>query len=188
MPCWWCSRWGAAGVFPNLLPDRLDFTPWRNFGTDRDGLFRAAMNSAGISVTVSSLSTCGVAFQPFVTTPWPAILVFCCVIFALRALTCHRRSRRTGSFHPLGIGEHLSRSDHSPIHFCLRLRYCFFLRDVGSGRWSAEQLVAMLGRPDLARLPPRMLPRLSGLIAVCWLQTALFSWLDYGLVSVIGGG
>ena len=33
-----------------------------------------------------------------------------------------------------------------------------------------------------------MIPQCSGLIAVCFLQTCLYSWLDYGLVSVIGGG
>jgi putative spermidine/putrescine transport system permease protein len=52
----------------------------------------------------------------------------------------------------------------------------------------AEWLVATLGGGRWATWRHAIIPKAAGLIAVCWMQCALFSWLDYGLVSVIGGG
>lgn len=52
----------------------------------------------------------------------------------------------------------------------------------------AEQLVSTLGGNRLAVWRHAILPQASRLILVCLTQTALFSWTDFGLVSVLGGG
>jgi ABC-type spermidine/putrescine transport system permease subunit II len=51
-----------------------------------------------------------------------------------------------------------------------------------------EQLVYDLGGNSWAVWRHAVLPPASGLIRICFLQTALYSWLDYGLVSIVGGG
>jgi ABC-type spermidine/putrescine transport system permease subunit II len=51
-----------------------------------------------------------------------------------------------------------------------------------------EHLVQTLGGSSWSTWRHAIWPRLWKLTAVCWLQTLLFSWLDYSLVSTIGGG
>jgi ABC-type spermidine/putrescine transport system permease subunit II len=51
-----------------------------------------------------------------------------------------------------------------------------------------EQVVQTLGGSRWQMWRHAVWPRLWKLTLVCWLQTLLFSWLDYSLVSTIGGG
>lgn len=181
----------SAGIgwgFPQLVPTRIDGAPWRWFLTDRDGLLRAMGVSALIAITVAAIGTVGglligravrrsrsqlpqlLVYLPFVISPVVAgiclydLLVRCNLAGTVWGVIL------TQSVFALSIAGVVLSEPWSPRSDRLEL----LVRNFGGGRWQVFRHAIW--------------PRMSGLLAVCFVQTALFSWLDYGLASVIGGG
>lgn len=179
---------GSGWAFPTLLPNRLDFAAWRHFASDRDEIATAVRTSAGMSLLVATVSTFGgmligrairrsrsavwrfLVYLPFAVSP--VVVAVCLYDMLVR----------------LGLAGSITGVVLLQTMFALAFAAVFF-----SELWSPraerlELLVRGLGGNNWAVWRHAILPRASGLILVCLMQTALYSWLDYGLVSVVGGG
>jgi putative spermidine/putrescine transport system permease protein len=179
---------GSGWSFPHLLPDRLDLAPWRHVLSDRDGMLAAIATSAGMSLAVGALSTAAglliarsiarlpspvwrfLIYLPFVTSP---VVVGVCLYDLLVRL------RLSGSMAGVVLTQLIFATAFASIFF--------------SELWSdraerLEGLVQNLGGGRWAVWRHAVYPQMAGLIVICFLQAALYSWLDYGLVSVVGGG
>ncbi len=179
---------GSGWTFPRLLPDRLDFAPWQHFFSDRDGMLQAVVTSTGISLTVATLATASglligravrrsrslwwrlAIYLPFVISP---------VIAGISLYDLLVRLQLTGTLLGVVLAQAIFAAAFSAVYF--------------SELWSPradrlETLVRSLGGSRWSVWRHAIFPSSSGLIGVCFLQTALYSWLDYGLVSIVGGG
>jgi len=179
---------GSGWTFPTLVPDRLDFAPWRHFLSDRDDMLAAVATSAGMSLVVATLATLGGLFVGrFVrrsrSVIWRFAVYLPFVISPVVAGVClydlFVRLRLVGTVPGVIVVQTVFATAFASVFF--------------SELWSPrvdrlEQLVSNLGGNRWTVWRHAVIPQLSGLIVICFLQTALFSWLDYGLVSVIGGG
>lgn len=179
---------GSGWTFPNIVPDRLNFDPWKAFTSDRDGLLKAMLTSTGLSLTVGSIGTLMglligrairryesgtlrfLVYLPFVVSP---VIAGVCLYDLLIRL------RIAGTF--------------TGVIFCQSVFATSFAAVYFSELWTRkvdrlESLVRSLGGTTWSVWRHVVIPECSGLISVCFLQTCLYSWLDYGLVSIIGGG
>lgn len=179
---------GSGWAFPRLLPDRMDLAAWRHFLSDRDQMFVAMATSAAMSLTVGTLSVAGglligravrrtrskfahfLIYLPFVISP---VVVGICLYDLLI------RIQVLGNVAGVILMQTV---------FALSFSSVFFYELWSPRAERLERLVSNLGgsRWDVWR--HAIIPQISGLIFVCFLQTALYSWLDYGIVSIIGGG
>jgi len=178
------SGWG----YPRLLPDELTGAPWRDFFANRRGIIAACGNTLLMSVCVSLPSTAigffvgrrlqasesiwwrYAIYLPFVLSPM--IVGVCLYDLAVQV-------RLVSTFVGVVFAQFL---------FALSFAVIFF-SEVWSERFDRmQQLVATLGGGPWRQFRDGVLPQTWGLFVVCILQTALYSWLDYGLVSVLGGG
>ena len=179
---------GQGWAFPTLTPERVDLSPWLRFLSDRDRLGGALVTSLGMSLVVGAMGTFGglwvgravrhsagqlprfAVYLPFVLSP---------VIVGTSLYDLMVR---------LGLASTLLGTVLVQLVFATSLTGVYF-----SEFWSPridrlEQLVKSLAGGRWAVMRHALWPSLSRVIAVCFVQAALFSWLDYGLVSVIGGG
>lgn len=179
---------GQGWAFPALKPERVDLSPWLRFLADRDRLGEALATSLGMSLVVGAVGTfCGLwvgravrhsagqlprfaVYLPFVLSP---------VIVGISLYDLMVR---------LGLASTFLGTVLVQLVFATSLTGVYF-----SELWSPqvdrlEHLVKSLGGGRWAVMRHALWPSLSRVIAVCFVQAALFSWLDYGLVSVIGGG
>jgi putative spermidine/putrescine transport system permease protein len=179
---------GSGWTFPHLLPDRLDFAPWKRLLADRDGMLRAVARSTLMSLAVASLSTTGglliarsvrtkrsgvclfLMYVPFVVSP---LIIGVCLYDLLIRL------RLAGTVLGVILAQAMIAMSFAAVFF--------------SETWSEktdrlEMLVRQLGGrfPDVWR--HAVLIPMFPLIMICFLQTAIYSWVDYGLVFILGGG
>jgi putative spermidine/putrescine transport system permease protein len=181
---------GSGWSFPGLLPDRIDFGPWRELGV-LSGLSGAALCGILLSVAAGMLSAVyglilsriigrlqgirqrlGRAAVLFPFAVSPAVAAVC--LFDLMA-----RLGLAGTF----IGVLLCQSVFGSAAAAVIL-----LEGWGETERRREELVRMLGGSTLDVWRHAIWPHIRGLLGICFLQTALFSWLDYGIVLHIGGG
>lgn len=179
---------GSGWTYPSLLPDRIDGSPWRRLMTARSDLLEAIGNSAVMSLLVGSLATLlglfisrflwrvnrpfwrYVAYLPFVLSP---------VVVGVTLDDLLIRVHLAGTAVGVMAAQLIFATSFSSIFW--------------SGCWSArserlEQLVRSLGGSEWSVWRHAIFPRVRGLGAVCFLQAALFSWMDFGLASLVGGG
>ncbi|MGJ3243595.1 MAG: ABC transporter permease [Opitutales bacterium] len=180
---------GSGWTFPNLLPDRLDLGPWRHLLEDRRTFAGALATTAGLALPVGLMGTAaGLASARMLRrSPGPGPLRFAVylpfalspVIVAVCLYDLFARLGLAGSYPGVLLTQ---------ILFAAAFATIFFSEFWDARTDGAEQLVEGLGGGRLAVWRHAVLPRAWGLILLCFLQTALFSWLDYGLVLFIGGG
>lgn len=179
---------GSGWTFPNVWPERMNLAPWKNFLADRDGVLKAMLVSTGLSLIVGCVATfCGLligrmiqrtqsttfrflVYLPFVLAP---VITGVCLYDLLVRLEL------AGTFTGVILSQLVFAISFASVCFSelwspRAARMELLVRNLGGNNWSVWWHVVM--------------PQCSGLIAVCFLQTCLYSWLDYGLVSVIGGG
>jgi putative spermidine/putrescine transport system permease protein len=179
---------GSGWSYPRLLPDRIDAMPWWILFQGRAGILRSAATSLWISLLVASVSTAlglwtgiglrrsrsglwlYVAYLPFVLSP--VTVGWCLLDMAIR----------------LDLASTYAGVVLAQCIFAYGLATIFFCETWDHSLEKRVQLVAGLGGKTLDIWRHAVLPKLWPLIVVAWLQCVLFSWLDYGLVSVIGGG
>lgn len=182
----WLSL-GSGWSYPNLGPDRIDFRPWKAFVSHGSGLLQGALTAGMLSLCVATLSTtigilAGrhvralrgigmlIAYLPFACSP--VIVGICLLDLFIRIGLASTligvfliQSVFASAFAVILFGELWSPEIE-------RLEY--LVQTLGGSRWMSWRHAVW--------------PRLWKLTAVCWLQTLLFSWLDYSFVSTIGGG
>ncbi|MFM7056307.1 MAG: ABC transporter permease [Planctomycetota bacterium] len=181
---------GTGWSFPGLLPDRLDGGPWRQL-SGNSGLLRAALTGAALSLSAGILATLfgllisrtlrrynglsqrllrAILMLPFAVSP---VVAGVC-LFDLAA-----RIRLAGSFAGV-LGGHV---------FFGTATAAVVLSAAWSDRASRQELlVRSLGGNTLAVWRHVVWPETRSMLLVCLLQTALLSWMDYGIVLQIGGG
>ncbi|MFO0820913.1 MAG: hypothetical protein U1A77_23405 [Pirellulales bacterium] len=187
---------GSGWSYPHLLPDRLDARPWRSLGSERDQLARAMAVSATLAVTVGLTATsigflAGRAISrttqrhatPLALSFWRFITylpyVASPIIVGVTLYDLWVRCGLAGTFLGVALAQSLFASAFAAVFF--------------STAWSAREerlahLVRELGGGPADVWRHATWPRLKGLATVCFLQTSLFSWTDYGFAALIGGG
>ena len=179
---------GTGWSFPMLKPERVDLSPWTRFLADRDRMGEAFATSLLMSVIVGTVGTvCGLCVGRVVrhsVKSWPRFVVYLPfvlspVIVGISLYDLIVRLNLSSSFLGTVLVQLVFATSMTGVYF--------------SEFWSPradrlEQLVKCLGGGRWAVLRHAIWPSLSPVIIVCFVQAALFSWLDYGLVSVIGGG
>lgn len=177
---------GSGWEWPRLVPSRMDGLAWQRALSGSNG--RAALQGAGLSLTVALCSTVsgllisrclseagslrvrGLLYLPLLTSP--AIAAGC--LFDLMA-----RIQLAGSWLGVFLVQCVYGTSFAAVLFA-------GVREPASRR--REQLVRSLGGGDVAVWRHVVLPDVRGLLPLCLFQTALLSWLDYGLTTVVGGG
>jgi putative spermidine/putrescine transport system permease protein len=179
---------GSGWTFPRLLPDRIDFAPWRYLVLDRDGMLRSIATSVVMSLFVATVATAGglviaravrstrsttlrfLMYVPFVVSP---VIIGICLYDLLVRL------HLAGSLAGVVFAQSIVAQSFAAVFF--------------SELWShrtdrLKLLVRQFGGSPRDVWRHAVWPQMSGLIVICFVQTALYSWVDFGLVSVLGGG
>lgn len=181
----WLSA-GSGWEWPRLVPLRLDGVAWQRAFSGSNG--RAALQGAGLSAAVAVCSTvCGLCvsrcwsetgggrlrgllYLPLLTSP--AIAAGC--LFDLVS-----RLSLAGTWWGVFLVQCVYGTSFAAVLFA-------GVREPGS--WRREQLVRAFGGGELAVWRHVVLPDVLSFLPLCLFQTALISWLDYGLTTVVGGG
>lgn len=179
---------GSGWTFPRLLPDRMDGRPWRSLVAQTDGLFRALLTSLAVSVTVACLSTAlgllvGRAVRRSRADAWRCLMylpfVASPVVVGVALYDLLVRLHGAGTAGGVVFVQSVFATSFAAIYFCESWtsrgeRFEHLVRTLGGGEWAVWRHAIW--------------PSARGLVVACLLQTAIYSWVDYGIVSVIGGG
>lgn len=181
---------GSGWSFPALLPDRLDAAPWRDL-LALSGLWQAAVCGLQLSFLCGLLSAASGLLLSRTIRRLPlwlrrsgrAAILFPFVISPAVAAVClFDLAARTGA-----VGT------FTGVLLCQLVFGTAAAAVILQEGWSdaaerQEQLVRMLGGGTGDVWTHVVWPHSRGLLGICFLQTALFSWLDYGIVLHLGGG
>ena len=179
---------GTGWNWPRLLPDHPGFTNWRTLLSQDTGLLSAMGTSAALACLTSFTATAiglimsraaalstGITMRVILFLPW----IISPVVAAVSLYQLLAGLSLAGSLAGVVAAQLVFAAPFAAI----------ILRDV----WNHQthqmiRLVKDLGGSAPAVWMHVIWPRVRRLLPLCLLQTALFSWLDYGIVSVIGGG
>mgnify|MGYP006277682813 CR=1 FL=1 len=179
---------GSGWTYPGLVPDRIDFAPWQRLASDREGLIRSIALSLSISGLVGATATAVglfagralrrttsrfarlILYLPFAASP---------VVVGVTLYDLMVRVQLAGTALGVIALQGIFASAMATIYF--------------SSSWSSrtdrlEQMVRTLGGGRWSVWRHAIWPRSKGLVQVCFVQTALYSWIDYGFAATIGGG
>ncbi|MEN9556710.1 MAG: hypothetical protein RLZZ232_2996 [Planctomycetota bacterium] len=179
---------GVGWQYPSMFPETLNLLPWRMLLTQRQLLLSSLMTSLLLSLTVAVLATlAGLLISRIlrqVRSAIPAFLVFLpWVMSPVVAAVC-----LYDLFIRLGLAGTLTGVLLAQTLFATSFAAIFFM-DLWTHRTDREEsLIRTLGGGTWQVWQHVVLPNCRPLLPVCLVQTGLFSWLDYGLVSMIGGG
>lgn len=175
--------------FPDVLPQQFTMEYWGRLFSSQSGLGNSFLLSIGIAIPVALVSTLAgyftskqiayhakgnqlilLAYLPFSMAP--VIYAACVHYFFIHA-------DLDGNVLGVMLGQFI-------------ITYPFAVL-VLIGHWnqnmkSLEELVQTLGGNKLQTFTKVMLPMSKGILLVCFFQTFLISWFEYGLTSVIGVG
>lgn len=175
-------------IFPTIVPETLTFNRWTLL-ISGGNLFNSLLLSLAIALTVATLATFGgfysskqlayhsrrklwmqLSYFPFVLSP---------VIYAAVLYFYFIRLDLAGNILGVILGQLLIAYPYSVILF--------------SGFWSnrireIERLTQTLGGNRWQTYRHVLLPMAGGLLLVCFFQTFLISWFEYGLTTIIGVG
>lgn len=176
-------------IFPQVLPETLTIDRWIMLLTGGNDLFGSLVLSLVTALSVAILSTftgfytskhlayhpkrslwMRLSYFPFVLSPviYAAVLYYYFIEFGL-----------SGNVFGVILAQLLIAYPYSVILF--------------SGFWSQrmqniEQLVQTLGGNRWQTYRHVLFPMAQGLLLVCFFQTFLISWFEYGLTTIIGVG
>ena len=179
------SHW----IFPHVVPQSLTLNRWYSLLTGTNGLFGSLILSLIIALSVATVSTflgfytskhiayhrsrtlwLRLSYFPFVLSPviYSAVLYYYFIRLGL-----------SGNIVGVILGQLLIAYPYAVILF--------------SGFWNErlrniEQLVQTLGGNRWQTYKRVLLPMAQGLLLVCFFQTFLISWFEYGLTIIIGVG
>lgn len=176
-------------LFPSVFPASFTAERWNSLLAGSSGLFQSLILSLTIALSVAFISTLSgfysskhlayhpkrglwmrLSYFPFVLSP---------VIYAAVLYYFFIRTGLSGNFVGVILAQLLLAYPYSVILF--------------SGFWSEntrqiEKLVQTLGGNRWQTYRRVFLPMARGLILVCFFQTFLISWFEYGMTTIIGLG
>ncbi|MEM7373874.1 MAG: ABC transporter permease [Bacteroidota bacterium] len=180
---------GKDWRFPDVLPGEWTLDHWSELFQLQGDLTQSLLLSLGISLLVATLSTVigfitskyiayhpkkktllALAYFPYVLAPiiYAAVLYFYFIVLGL-----------SGNFFGVVIGQMIIAYPFAVIIFV--------------GYWNKrmqamEQLVYTLGGTPWQAYQKVLFPVSKGILMVCFFQTFLISWFEYGLTMLIGVG
>lgn len=175
--------------FPDVLPSYFGLRNWRLVLGSENGLLGSLMLSTVISLSVATVSTLSgfilsrtVSYHPkkntlTLLTYFPYILAP--VVFG----ACL-------SYFFLKIGLFGSATGVIVAQFMIAFPYAliFFSSFWGNRTKNFENLVSTLGGSQWQAFSRVLFPMAGGMLLICFFQTFLISWFEYGLTSIIGVG
>lgn len=175
--------------FPDLLPAELSLATWRRAFGPGGGLLGSVLVSFAIAALVAVLATGAglfasrvfahhrrrgwwvvAAHAPFVLSP---VILGTCLLFLFIKLDL------VGSVPGVVAAQFL---------FCYGYAIILLIGFWNPRLAALDDLARTLGASRGQRLRRVFLPLAKPLLVVCWYQTFLISWFDYGLAAVIGAG
>lgn len=176
-------------IFPQILPADFTIERWVSLWSGSNNLFNSLILSLVTALSVATISTFAgfytskhlayhprrslwmrLSYFPFVLSPviYAAVLYFYFIKFGL-----------SGSILGVILAQLLIAYPYGVILF--------------SGFWGkqtlrVEKLVQTLGGNRWQTYSHVLLPMAKGLLLVCFFQTFLISWFEYGLTTIIGVG
>lgn len=179
----------AAWRFPDLLPPEWQWSRWGDLISGRDGLTDSLGISLLISLTVACLATpvaflaskavahsryrngwLFLAYLPFAASP---------VILGTTLMYFYLRMGLDGTF----VGVVMAQS-----MFALGFGMVFFMPFWNREKVAYEALVLTLGGSRWQAFRYAILPLSKGMLWICFFQTFLISWFQYGITLLIGAG
>ncbi len=179
----------AEWRFPDLLPGYFGLANWRAIWASEVGLLSSFSISILISLSVATISTLSgflisrsVAYHPrkrlltlityFPYLLAPVVLAVCLSFFFLK----------------LGLMGNVTGVIVAQLMIAFPYSLIFF-----SSFWSErtkrfEELVLTLGGTSIQAYVKVLLPLAKGMLLICFFQTFLISWFEYGLTLIIGVG
>lgn len=174
--------------FPDLLPSSLRSDRWSHLLTGQGGLVRSLALSVLISAVVAAVSTpCGfVTARHVAYHRWRRLLLLAYVPFTLSPVilgTCLLylwiRAGLAGSVAGVILAQTI---------FAYGFAIVFFVDLWTPEKKALEDLVATLGGGTLDLYRRVLLPLSRDLLRLCFVQTFLLSWFQYGLTLLVGSG
>ena len=179
------QEWG----FPDILPEALSLDLWIRMMTGNSALGNSFLLSFFISSIVATLSTFSgyatgkytayhpqkdvllfLAYVPFVMSP--VILGTCLMYIYIKA-------ELTGSVLGVILAQTMFAYGFSIVFFS-----AFWNKEIKA----LEDLVYTLGGTPMQAYRRVLLPISKGMLLICFFQTFLISWFQYGLTILIGSG
>jgi len=179
----------AEWKFPDLTPNYFGIKNWQQIFNSQSGLGTSFITSLFISFFVALTSTSlgfyvsryisyhprrhtmsMLAYFPYVIAP--VVFGACMIYFFLKM-------RLFGTLYGVILAQSFVAFPYALI---------FFTSFWGEKIQSYEQLVATLGGNVMQGFLKVTLPLAKGMLMICFFQTFLISWFEYGLTSIIGVG
>jgi len=175
--------------YPDLIPSSLTFRNWLAVFEIQGELFESFSISVLISLSVAIMATATgfitskfIAYHPnrkvwMLLSYFPFILSP--VIYAACIYYLFIRSGLSGNIGGVILGQLIIAYPYAIILF--------------SGFWNKklqgmQELVSTLGGTPMQAYIRILIPAAKGMILVCFFQTFLISWFEYGLTTIIGVG
>ncbi|HYW35484.1 MAG TPA: ABC transporter permease subunit [Balneolaceae bacterium] len=175
--------------FPAVWPKQLTFANWKMIFSAQGGMIRSFVISVVISLSVAFFST----LTGFITSKFiaysryrRALMLFSYFPFILSPVVY------AGCIYFFFVKIGLSGTIPGVMIAQLIIAYPYAVI-IFSGFWSdrlrsMENLVTTLGGNKWQAYVKVLLPAARGMLLVCFFQTYLISWFEYGLTSIIGVG
>ncbi len=179
------ERW----VYPDLVPSAVTPGRWLQLLSGRGELARSMLLSVLISATVAFFATCGgfiasryvayherrrllllPAYLPFAMSP--VILGTCIHVLYIR----------------IGLAGSIAGVVFAQLIFTLGFALIFCMSFWNRERRELEGVAALLGGSTRQIYARVLMPAARGMLLICFLQTFLFSWFQYGITLLIGAG
>jgi ABC-type spermidine/putrescine transport system permease subunit II len=180
---------GWSWPFPNIFPLRWTAGPWRAAFHGRDSIASTFGTSCLLSATVALIATAGafltarfiayhrrrrallvLAYVPYVMSP--VVLSVCLLYLYIRA-----------GIDGTAIGVVLAQTI-----LAFSFGTIFFVDFWNDEKLALEQLVATLGGSTIQLYRRVLLPLSRGPLLLCFFETFLISWFQYGTTLLIGEG
>lgn len=175
--------------FPALVPSYFGFRNWATILESETGLLESFLSSVVISLSVALASTTSgflisraVFYHPK-KRMWTLLAYFPYILAPVVFAACL-------SFFFLKMGLFGNRTGVVVAQFSIAFPYAliFFSSFWNRTIKSYEDLVATLGGNRWQTVTKVWLPLAKGMLLICFFQTFLISWFEYGLTSIIGIG
>lgn len=179
----------AEWKFPNVTPGYFGIKNWQQIFSSQSGLWTSFLTSLVISFFVALTSTSMgfyvgryISYHP--RRQWLTMLayfpyVIAPVVFGACLIYFFLKMKLFGSLGGVILAQSFVAFPYALI---------FFTSFWGEKIQNYEQLVATLGGTVLQGFQKVTLPLAKGMLMICFFQTFLISWFEYGLTSIIGVG
>ncbi len=184
----WLS-FSAEWIFPDVLPHYFGLANWKALFISETDLLTSFFQSVIISLSVAFTATLAgfiisrnIAYHPKKKT-LSLISYFPYILSPVVFAACL-------SYFFLTTGVFGTMSGVVIAQFMITFPYAliFFISFWGEKMKNMEALVTTLGGNKFYSFTKVLLPLAKGMLLVCFFQTFLISWFEYGLTSVIGVG